>query len=202
MSPRGVPIPDVQRQLFDAAERVLRRDGPEGLNSRAITTEAGTAKGLLYRHFADIDAFLAAFVMDRAARLAEAIGGLAETAGTGTVADNLTDAALAVTPAASALIDLIRARWSLGAHLSRSGQPHTGGLQELERAFAAYLDAERQRGRIAAGADTEAVATALVGAVHQLAITPRSTAELDAQIRRVIGALVSGILPADNQPLP
>ena len=197
MSPRGVAIPDVQRQLFDAAARVLRREGPDGLNSRAITTEAGTAKGLLYRHFADIDAFLAAFVIDRAARLSQTIGGLPERAGTGTVADNLTDAALSVTPEASALIDLIRARWSLGEHLSKSGQPHAGGLQELEQTFAAYLNAERSAGRVAAESDIDAVATAIVGAVHQLAITPGSSTDLEARIRRVVAALVRGILPSD-----
>jgi AcrR family transcriptional regulator len=202
MSPRGVAIPDVQRQLFDAAERVLQREGPDGLNSRAITTEAGTAKGLLYRHFADLDAFLAAFVLDRAARLADRVSALPQRAGIGNVADNLTDAALSVAPQASALIDLIRGRWSLGAHLGRTRQPHAGALLALERAFAAYLDAERTTGRIAAQADTDALATALVGAVHQLAITPRSRADLERQTRRVVAALVGGILLGDQGDQP
>jgi len=55
--PTGVAIRDVRAQLFDAAERVLRRDGPSGLTSRAVTAEAGVAKGVLHRHFDDFDAF-------------------------------------------------------------------------------------------------------------------------------------------------
>jgi AcrR family transcriptional regulator len=54
--PTGVHIRDVREQLFEAAERVLLRDGPDGLTSRAVTTEAGVAKGVLHRHFADVDA--------------------------------------------------------------------------------------------------------------------------------------------------
>jgi AcrR family transcriptional regulator len=46
---------DPREQLFGAAERVLLRDGPNGLTSRAVTAEAGCAKGVLHRHFADVD---------------------------------------------------------------------------------------------------------------------------------------------------
>jgi AcrR family transcriptional regulator len=47
--PTGVAIRDVREQLFDAAERVLLRDGPAALTSRAVTDEAGVAKGVLHR---------------------------------------------------------------------------------------------------------------------------------------------------------
>ncbi len=63
--PTGVAIRDAREQLFDAAERVLLRDGPNGLTSRAVTTEARCAKGVLHRHFADFDAFLAELMLDR-----------------------------------------------------------------------------------------------------------------------------------------
>lgn len=43
--PTGVAIRDVREQLFAAAERVLLRDGPSALTSRAVTSEAGCAKG-------------------------------------------------------------------------------------------------------------------------------------------------------------
>ncbi|MEY9997042.1 hypothetical protein ABIE67_009074 [Streptomyces sp. V4I8] len=45
--PTGVHLRDARQQLFDAAERVLLRDGPNGLTSRAVTDEAGCAKGVL-----------------------------------------------------------------------------------------------------------------------------------------------------------
>ena len=90
--PTGVAIRDAREQLFDAAERVLLRDGPNALTSRAVTTEAGCAKGVLHRHFADFDAFLAELVLDRIARIGRQAAALRESAGTGTVAGNLTGA--------------------------------------------------------------------------------------------------------------
>nr|MDQ6938034.1 TetR family transcriptional regulator [Actinomycetota bacterium] len=54
--PTGVALRDAREQLFHAAERVLLRAGPNALTSRAVTTEAGVAKGVLHRHFADFDA--------------------------------------------------------------------------------------------------------------------------------------------------
>ncbi len=57
--PTGVALRDAREQMFAAAERILLRDGPQALTSRAVTAEAGVAKGVLHRHFADFDAFLA-----------------------------------------------------------------------------------------------------------------------------------------------
>ncbi|MFC6937927.1 TetR/AcrR family transcriptional regulator [Actinomadura yumaensis] len=90
--PTGVAMRDAREQLFDAAERILVRDGPGALTSRAVTAEAGCAKGVLHRHFADFDAFLAELVQDRIARLGRQDAALREAAGTGTVAGNLTGA--------------------------------------------------------------------------------------------------------------
>src|SRR5919197_6624021 len=85
VSPRGVAIPQVKEQLFRAAERVLSRDGADGLTSRAITREAGVAKGLLYNHFGDLDEFLAELIIDRARRAAQDAARLPSLVGTGTV---------------------------------------------------------------------------------------------------------------------
>ena len=86
--PTGVALRDVRDQLFDAAERVLIRDGPSALTTRAVTTEAGVANGVLHRHFADFDAFLAELVLDRVERMDSQAAGLREAAGTGNVAGN------------------------------------------------------------------------------------------------------------------
>src|SRR6202035_5109727 len=87
--PTGVAIRDPRGQLFDAAERVLLRDGPGGLTSRAVTAEAGVAKGVLHRHFADFEAFLTELALDRIARVSAQAAALRATAGSGTVAGNL-----------------------------------------------------------------------------------------------------------------
>src|SRR3954453_11954197 len=82
--PTGVALRDVREQLFAAAERVLLRDGPHALTSRAVTVEAGVAKGVLHKHFADFDAFLAELVVDRIAQLEISAAGLLGKAGAGT----------------------------------------------------------------------------------------------------------------------
>src|SRR4051812_32031477 len=89
--PTGVAMRDVREQLFDAAERVLLQDGPSALTSRAVTAEAGCAKGVLHRHFTDFDDFLAEFVLDRAHRMDAQAATLREAAGTGTVVGNIAD---------------------------------------------------------------------------------------------------------------
>ena len=118
--PTGVAIRDVREQLFDAAERVLLRDGPNALTSRAVTTEAGCAKGVLHRHFADFDAFLAELVLDRIARIDAQAAALRESAGTGTVAGNLTGALTDLFGSvAVAIVGLITFRDELRARLRR-----------------------------------------------------------------------------------
>ncbi len=94
--PTGVAIRDAREQLFDAAERVLLRAGPNALTSRAVTAEAGYAKGVLHRHFADFDAFLVELMLDRAQRMRARSAAMCAAAGTGTVLDNLVDALVEV----------------------------------------------------------------------------------------------------------
>ena len=144
--PTGVHLRDARQQLFDAAERVLLRDGPSGLTSRAVTDEAGCAKGVLHRHFADFDAFLTDLVLDRAAQLETQARALRESAGTGTVADNLTSALTTLFgPVPVAIIPLITFRDELRARL-RQARPGGGIaiLAQATTAVSAYLTDERE----------------------------------------------------------
>lgn len=79
--PTGVHLPNARELLFDAAERVLCRNGVSGLTSRAVTDEAGVAKGVMHRHFSEFDAFLAELILDRAVHLK--VTATTEVAGTG-----------------------------------------------------------------------------------------------------------------------
>ncbi|WP_230984418.1 TetR family transcriptional regulator [Microbispora oryzae] len=49
---RGGRSPERRRELLDAADRVIRREGPEA-SMAAIAAEAGITKPILYRHFGD-----------------------------------------------------------------------------------------------------------------------------------------------------
>lgn len=169
MAPTGVAIPDVHAQLFAAAERVLLRAGPSALTSRAVTTEAGCAKGVLHRHFADFDAFLAELVRDRVARVAHLGESLRAEAGTGTVAGNLTAALTELFESvAVAIVALITSRDALRARLRSAGSTGVPLLSEATAALAEYLAAERDLGRVAPDADVNVLAPTLVGAAHLL----------------------------------
>lgn len=168
--PTGVHLRDARQQLFDAAESVLLRDGPDGLTSRAVTDEAGCAKGVLHRHFADFDAFLTDLVLDRATQLETQASALRESAGTGTVTGNLTAALNTLFgPVPVAIIPLITFRDELRTRL-RQARPGGGIaiLAEATTAISAYLAAERERGRIAADADIDSLTLSLVGGGHLL----------------------------------
>ncbi|WP_019071607.1 TetR/AcrR family transcriptional regulator [Streptomyces hokutonensis] len=190
--PTGVHLRDARQQLFDAAERVLLRDGPNGLTSRAVTDEAGCAKGVLHRHFTDFDAFLAELVLDRAAQLETQAQALRDSAGTGTVADNLTGALTTLFgPVPVAIIPLITFRDELRARL-RQARPGGGIaiLAEMTTAVSAYLTDERAKGRIAADADIDSLTLSLVGGGHLL-FADRSS---DPPTTSTVGKLVTTVL--------
>ncbi|SDH57173.1 TetR/AcrR family transcriptional regulator [Nonomuraea jiangxiensis] len=197
MSPRGVAIPGIRRQLFDAAERVLLRAGPAGLTGRAITKEAGCATGLLYNHFADLDTFLAALVLDRAGSTSASMARLPGLAGSGDVVDNLMSAVRRLfTGNLLALAGLVMARPAIIGHLGEAFADGTLEIDAGERAFADYLRAEQEHGRIRAETDVESFALALVGAAHQLLLTRGPQApDLHERMRRTITALISAVTP-------
>ncbi|TDD11003.1 TetR/AcrR family transcriptional regulator [Nonomuraea deserti] len=167
--PTGVAMRDVREQLFTAAERILLRAGPSGLTSRAVTTEAGCAKGVLHRHFADFDAFLAELVLDRIGRIDAQAVALRDSAGTGTVAGNLTGALTGVFESvAVAIVGLITFRDELRARLRQTRPAGIPLLAEATTMIASYLAAEREMGRIAVDADVDTLALTLIGTAHLL----------------------------------
>lgn len=193
--PTGVTIRAVREQLFAAAERVLLADGPSALTSRAVTTEAGVAKGVLHRHFDDFDAFLAEFVLDRVERIAPQAAALRESAGTGTVVDNLTGALAAVfESAAVAIVPLVTFRDELRARLRQTWPAGVPVLTEAAIMIGAYLTAERDLGRIAAAADVDALAPTLIGSGHLLFADRESARPDAAAVRRMVTAVVGGVV--------
>jgi AcrR family transcriptional regulator len=192
--PTGVAIRDVREQLFDAAERVLLRDGPNALTSRAVTTEAGCAKGVLHRHFADFDAFLAEFVLDRIGRMDPQAAALLESAGTGTVVGNLTGALTALFGSvAVAIVPLITFRDELRARLRRVWPVGVPVLTEAVVMIASYLSAEQELGRIAADADVDTLAPTLIGAGHLL-FADRTGAPPEAgAVRKMVTTVIAGV---------
>jgi AcrR family transcriptional regulator len=194
--PTGVHLRDARQQLFEAAERVLLRDGPGALTSRAVTDEAGCAKGVLHRHFSDFDAFLTDLVLDRAARLEAQASALRESAGAGTVADNLTTALTTLFgPVPVAIIPLITFRDGLRARL-RQATPGGGIaiLAQVTAAISGYLADERERGRIAADADLDSLALSLVGGGHLLLADRAPGPPTTAAVGKLVTTVLADVL--------
>jgi AcrR family transcriptional regulator len=197
--PTGVALRDAREQLFDAAERVMLRDGPQALTSRAVTSEAGCAKGVLHRHFADFDAFLAELVLDRIARVGDQAAALRESAGTGTVAGNLTGALTELFGSvAVAIVALITFRDDLRARLRQARPPGAGVplLAEGTAVIADYLRAERDLGRVAADADVDTLAPTLIGAGHLLFADRKGAPPEPAAVRKVVATVIASATPA------
>ncbi|WP_216216254.1 TetR/AcrR family transcriptional regulator [Amycolatopsis aidingensis] len=198
--PTGVALREVREQLFNAAERVLLRDGPSALTSRAVTTEAGCAKGVLHRHFADFDGFLAELVLDRIDRLDGQAAALHESAGTGTVTGNLTGTLVRLFESvAIAIVALVTSRDDLRARL-RQARPDDGVplLTEATAMIARYLTAERELGRIAARAEVDTLAPTVVGAVHLPFADRTGTPPTTEAVHKVVRTVLAGALPGQD----
>lgn len=194
--PTGVAIRDPREQLFDAAERVLLRGGPSALTSRAVTTEADCAKGVLHRHFADFDAFLADLVLERSARIHGQAADLLARAGTGTVAENLTAALTDLFESvAVAIVSLVTSRDSLRARLRESMPTGVPMLTEATAMIASYLTAERELGRLTATSDIDALAPTLIGTTHMLFADRTGTPPEPAAVHRAVATVIAGATP-------
>ncbi|MEO3873454.1 TetR/AcrR family transcriptional regulator [Nonomuraea sp. B12E4] len=194
--PTGVALRDVRQQLFDAAERVLFRGGANGLTSRAVTEEAGVAKGVLHRHFEDFDAFLVELVRERITRLDGAAADLRVSAGTGTVAGNLTTALIHLfDPVAVSIVSLIIFRDELRARLRRARPgPGIPVLTQAAGVITDYLRDECEMGRIAADADVDALALSLIGGAHMLFADREAGPPSPEAVDKLVNAVIADVV--------
>ena len=189
-------MPDAREQLFAAAVRVLRRDGADGLTSRAVTSEAGVAKGILHRCFSDFEAFLAALALSHIEHLDHSAAELRANAGSGTVHDNLADAlAAALTPDVLAIVSLVMSRHELLNRMRLTTPKGIPLLTEVSKMIAAYLTAERGLGRIALETDVDSLAVIAVGGAY-LRATERDAAPLKAgDLLDILGTAIRSDAP-------
>jgi AcrR family transcriptional regulator len=171
---------------------VLRRDGVSGLTSRAVTDEAGVAKGVMHRHFIDFDGFVAELILDRVARL-NVVANAA--AGTEAVVDNLTEALTAVfTPLAVAMVAIVITRDGVHERLRAAGAPRFPLLAEATATITAYLDEEQALGRVTTNADIPTLSHLLIGSVHLL-FTDRESGPPDPDaLHKMVATVMQGVV--------
>ncbi|MGV4983192.1 TetR/AcrR family transcriptional regulator [Streptomyces sp. NRAIS4] len=193
--PTGIALRDAREQLFAAAERVLLRDGANALTSRAVTTEAGVAKGLLHRHFTDFDDFLTQFVLARIGRIEAQATALRESAGTGTVVGALTRALTDLFD--SITLSMVGLVVSRDAVRTRLREATGGGVPVLRQATGmihSYLAAERDLGRLTADADIDTLAPTLIGAAHLLFAGRDGAPPAAGEVERVVTTVIADVV--------
>jgi len=94
---------------------------------------------------------------------------------------------------AASIISLITIRDGLRARLRQSRPTGVPLLSEAGAMIAAYLTAERDRGRIAASADLDTLALTLIGSGHLLS-ADREAGPPDAEaVRRLVSTVLAGV---------
>jgi AcrR family transcriptional regulator len=194
--PTGVALHDARSQLLAAGERVLLRHGPAGLTSRTVTDEAGVAKGVLHRHFADFDDFLAVLVQERIAAVDAMSVELSDRAGSGTVIGNLSTALTQLfDPLGLALVRLVLSRDELRARLQLKTPRGIPTLAEAINGLAVYLATEQRVGRILPDAAPASLAQAVIGTGHLLFAGELGGLPNESAVHEVVEAIIVGAEP-------
>jgi AcrR family transcriptional regulator len=167
--PTGHALQDPRQQLFAAAERVLLRDGASGFTGRSVTAEAGVAKGVLHRHFADFDTFAAQLVNEQIRKFGEVAEGLLRRTGQATVSTNVAGAlAELLDPVVLALVPHVIAHHEVRSRITPNSLPGLPLLSDAAGVVQQYLAREQQNGRIAATADVGTTALSVIATAHLL----------------------------------
>ena len=201
--PTGVALQDARAQLLAAAERVIFREGVVGLTSRAVTEEAGVAKGVLHRYFTDYNSFLAELVRGHISQVEIHGRELTQLAGSGTLVSNLSIALTRIfDPVKLLLIALVMTRGNLRSQLMGAHQKGIPLLADATHILSDYLEAERGLGRISAETDVQALALTITGTGHLLFASELGRVPDEAAIREVVEFIVSPVEPEQVTPEP
>jgi AcrR family transcriptional regulator len=189
MSPRKPAVlrgggENLRAHLIATAARLLDERGSAGLSVRDIAREAQVADGALYNYFEDKEDLLAHALLAHVGAVMSGAPPM-RAAGTGTVTGNLEyfiDRGLGllgrVSPAFAGLQSqpgvLARfhamvggdAAFGVGDSRDAGEAAGFGGPASLPETLLAYLRAEQELGRVAAGADVDAATALIVGAIH------------------------------------
>lgn len=161
---RGSDDTNLREHLIAIATRMIAA-GTVPLTVRAVAAEAGVADGVLYNHFDDKEDLLALALREHQRRVEAGLGPLPEP-GAGTLEANLrrhVEYGLAlhrdVVPAFTRLLAQPKV-------LTRFAALEHDGPEWRDR-LRSYLRAERDLGRLPAGARTDAATALIVGVCHE-----------------------------------
>ena len=97
---------------------------------------------------------------------------------------------------AVAIVGLAASRADLRDRLQQAWPAGIPVVTEAMTMIASYLTAERDLGRIAATADVDALAPALVGAVHLLYTRQPGTPPAATAVGKIVTTVITGVAPS------
>jgi AcrR family transcriptional regulator len=196
-------------RILDAAAELMGRVGISATTTKEIARVAGCSEATLYKHFRDKEEIFLRVLRERTPRFADALTQLPERAGTGELAEHLTEvarSALAFYRRSFPIAASLFGQPDLLASVRRKLDLTESGPQEATRLLAHYLRLEQRHGRVRGAVDPASAAVLLVGACFHRAflelffadeapagvLRPASTEEF---VSEVVRALTGGLEP-------
>jgi AcrR family transcriptional regulator len=156
--------------IIEATERIIQSKGLARTTTKEIAREAGCAEGTLYKHFEDKESLFLTVIQENLPDFAQIMH--ADRAGTGTVAENLEEIALAAIQYYEKLLPLAISVFADADLLARQRT----WMQEQQRSpiriyerVATYVEAEQRIGRIDEQIAPLSLAALLLGPCFQYA---------------------------------
>jgi AcrR family transcriptional regulator len=161
-----------RERMVEAAERVMRSKGLAHATIKEIAREAGYSEGAIYKHFESKEELFIRVLTERLPSFVCILQELPRRAGreaVGGVLEEVAGAALAFYGESFPMSVSVFSEPGLLARHREEMKRRGMGPQKANEALVAYLEAERDLGRVHEDADPEAAAAMLLGACFQRA---------------------------------
>ena len=161
-----------RERIVEAAGRVMRSKGLAHATTKEIAREAGYSEGAIYKHFESKEELFIRVLAERLPPFVDVLGELPRRAGREAVEgvlEEVAGAALAFYGESFPMSVSVFSEPGLLARHREEMKRRGAGPQKANEALAAYLEAERDLGRVRGDADPEAAAAMLLGACFQRA---------------------------------
>jgi AcrR family transcriptional regulator len=158
-------------RIVEAAERVMRSKGLARSTTKEIAHEAGYSEGAIYKHFESKEELFICVLTERLPSFVEMVQELPRRVGEdlGDVLGEVGSAALAFYSESFPMSASIFSEPGLLARHREEIRKRGAGPQKANEALSAYLEGERNLGRVREDADPESAAAMLLGACFQRA---------------------------------
>lgn len=181
--------------LIRATAAVVADRGYHQATTRAIADEAGVSEGTIYRHFPDKRTLFFAAALDGHQEMLAWMSGLPARAGSGRVADTLTECLIRLADLRASIVPLELALMSdptLGTAAPAPG--YAAAMNGPPLMLAQYLAAEQTRGRVNPDLDPETIATVLLATLFGLGVSPLTDgAQLAGAVRDAVAVIMVGM---------